>query len=156
MIADDGWEPIRKVAPAGGINGLTDYKARKETPIGTGVIDYFPDALAEVSKASLAGNKQHVPGTPLHWDKSKSADEWDALVRHGIERGKFDIDGVRHSAKMAWRALALLQREIDAERETPSVLNEHSVKKLVLGNGREVPAIEIEDYSSDDFLFPTV
>jgi len=140
-----------------GINGLTDYKARKETPIGTGVIDYFPDALAEVSKASLAGNKQHLDGQPLRWDKSKSTDEWDALVRHGIERGKIDSDGVRHSAKMAWRALALLQREIDAERAAPpSVMDEHTVRELVLGNGRRVPATEIVEYDSDDFLFPHV
>lgn len=96
----------------------SDYKARKALPICTGVLDYFPDALAEVCKASLAGNKQHVPGTPLHWDKSKSADEADALVRHLFDRGKMDTDGVRHSAKVAWRALALLQREIDAERNS--------------------------------------
>ena len=33
----------------------TDYAERKNLPIGTGVLDYFPDALAEVCKASLAG-----------------------------------------------------------------------------------------------------
>jgi len=78
-------------------------------------LDYFPDALVEVAKASIAGNKQHNLGT-LRWDKSKSSDEADALVRHLMERGTVDIDGVRHSAKVAWRALALLQRELDAEK----------------------------------------
>lgn len=91
----------------------SDPKARKERPIGTGVIDYFPDALAEVAHVSFVGNEQHNPGTSLHWDRSKSQDEADALMRHFVERGKVDTDGVRHSAKMAWRALALLQKEIE-------------------------------------------
>ena len=93
----------------------TDPAERKAAPLCTGVLDYFPDALVEVARTSLAGNKQHNLG-PLHWDKSKSFDEADALVRHLLERGTFDTDGIRHSAKVAWRALALLQRELDAER----------------------------------------
>jgi hypothetical protein len=95
----------------------TDAKERKTLPIATGVLDYFPKALAEVAKVSLAGNNQHHPGSPLHWDKSKSTDEADALVRHLLERGGFDTDGQRHSAKVAWRALAMLERELDAAEE---------------------------------------
>lgn len=93
----------------------TDAKERKAVPICTGVLDYFPKALAEVAKVSKAGNEQHHPGSPLHWDKSKSSDEADALIRHLVERGGIDTDGMRHSAKVAWRALALLERELDAE-----------------------------------------
>lgn len=96
---------------------------RKACPVATGVIDYFPDALAEVARTSFAGNQQHHPGEPLHWDKSKSTDESDALIRHFIQRGTRDTDGIRHSAKVAWRALALLQREIDAEVEAPLKYN---------------------------------
>ncbi len=96
--------------------GNADARTRKAMPIATGVLDYFPDALAAVAHASLVGNAQHCAGKPLHWDKSKSADEADALVRHLIQRGTRDSDGVRHTAKVAWRALALLQREIDAEK----------------------------------------
>lgn len=88
---------------------------RKAIPLARGVLDYFPDALMAVAECSLAGNKQHHDGKPLHWDKSKSTDEADALLRHLIDRGTMDTDGIRHSAKIAWRALALLQREIDAE-----------------------------------------
>lgn len=99
----------------------SDYKERKNLPIATGVLDYFPNALAEVSKASLAGNKQFMPGEPLHWDRSKSTDDSDALIRHFLERGTMDTDGVRHSAKCAWRALAVLQKEIEAERENENV-----------------------------------
>jgi hypothetical protein len=92
-----------------------DAQERKALPICSGVLDYFPDALAEVAHCSKVGNDQHNPGEPLHWAKEKSTDEADALVRHLIQRGSFDSDGVRHSAKVAWRALALLQRELDNE-----------------------------------------
>jgi len=39
---------------------------RKQRPIKTGVLDYFPDALLEVAYCSYVGNEQHNPGTPLH------------------------------------------------------------------------------------------
>ena len=94
----------------------TDPAKRKALPITSGVLDYFPDALLEVAHCSKVGNDQHNPGEPLHWAKEKSTDEADALGRHLLERGTIDTDGVRHSAKVAWRALAMLQREIDAER----------------------------------------
>lgn len=92
-----------------------DAAARKGVPIVTGVLDYFPDAIAAVAECSRIGNEQHNPGSPLHWDRAKSGDESDALGRHLLERGSRDSDGVRHSAKLAWRALALLQKEIEAE-----------------------------------------
>jgi hypothetical protein len=98
----------------------TDAKARKAVPLATGVLDYFPDALAAVAECSKAGNDQHNPGKPLHWDRSKSSDESDALVRHFLERGAVDGDGIRHSAKVAWRALALLQKEIEAATTRPN------------------------------------
>jgi hypothetical protein len=94
----------------------TDAAMRKEVPIATGFIDYFPDAIAEVAALSKKGNDQHNPGKPLHWDRSKSGDESDALMRHFLERGTIDTDGVRHSAKVAWRALAMLQKEIETAR----------------------------------------
>lgn len=93
-----------------------DAAARKAQPIARGCLDYFPDALLAVAELSRIGNEQHNPGQPLHWAKEKSTDEADALLRHLIDRGHTDTDGVRHSTKVAWRALALLQREIDAER----------------------------------------
>lgn len=88
---------------------------RKEIPVCTGVLDYFPAALAEVARLSLAGNKQHNPGERLHWTRGKSTDQADTIVRHLMERGTRDADGIRHSAKVAWRALALLQEEIERE-----------------------------------------
>jgi len=94
----------------------TDAQARKNLPIFSGVLRYFPDALAAVAECSKKGNDQHNPGKPLHWDRSKSGDELDALTRHLMEAGTIDSDGIRHSAKVAWRALANLQKEIEASR----------------------------------------
>lgn len=79
---------------------------------------YFPDAIAEVAKLSKAGNDQHNPGQPLHWSRDKSADHHDCAARHLIESGTVDpLDGQRHSAKLAWRALAILQLELEREAE---------------------------------------
>lgn len=89
---------------------------RKQRPLYSGVLLYFPDALLEVAYTSFIGNEQHNPGMPLHWDRAKSTDEADACVRHLLQAGALDTDGVRHSAKAAWRCLALLQKEIEAER----------------------------------------
>ena len=84
---------------------------RKATPVYSGVLKYFGNALKEVSKCSLAGQKQHNHGNELYWDKSKSTDNEDALVRHLIDHGSnpLDDDGVLHLAKVAWRALAALE-----------------------------------------------
>ena len=92
-----------------------DAEQRKRTPVFSGVIKYFPEAIREVSRVSLAGNEQHHPDQPLHWDKSKSTDHADALMRHLMDAGTFDTDGQRHSAKVAWRALALLETELEKE-----------------------------------------
>lgn len=75
-------------------------------------------ALAEVAKTSYAGQQQHNPDQPLAWDKEKSKDHHDCIGRHLVDRGTFDTDGVRHSAKLAWRALAALQIELEeAQKE---------------------------------------
>ena len=87
---------------------------RKAVPLASGVLDYFPAALAAVAEVSKHGNDQHNPGEPLHWARGKSMDQADCLIRHFLERGTDDSDGLRHSAKMAWRALALLQLELEA------------------------------------------
>ena len=91
----------------------TDAQERKEIPVATGVLDYFPLALLEIAKLSRIGNEQHNPGEPLHWAKEKSTDESDSLIRHFLERDKVDTDGVLHATKVAWRALAYLQRKLE-------------------------------------------
>lgn len=90
-----------------------DPKARKTYPIATGVLGYFPDALLAVAHVSHVGNEQHNPGEPLHWAREKSVNQDDTMIRHYLQRGEIDTDGCRHTAKMVWRALAMLQLEIE-------------------------------------------
>lgn len=94
----------------------TDWATRKNLPMASGLLDYFPDALALIAKVSKIGNDQHNPGQQLHWARGKSSDHADCILRHLIDRGKIDSDGVTHSAKVAWRALALLQEELELEK----------------------------------------
>lgn len=92
----------------------TDSAGRKATPLASGVLDYFPAALAEVAKVSKAGNDKHNPGQPLHHARGKSTDHADSLLRHLVDRGSRDPEtGQLHSAEVAWRALALLQQELE-------------------------------------------
>lgn len=95
----------------------SDKAARKEMPIARGVVDYFPRALAAIARVSYVGNQQHNPGQPMHWAREKSTDHADCIARHLIERGTMDDDGMRHSAKLAWRALAQLELELEAAGE---------------------------------------
>lgn len=104
----------------------TDSAARKKLPIVSGVLDYFPDALAAVAEVSMAGNEKHNPGQPLHWSRDKSDDHADCVGRHLLERGHFDTVGaikVRHTAQLAWRALALLQIEIEEDAKNEAARN---------------------------------
>lgn len=101
------------------MNLPTDAQARKNVPLFSGLLAYFPDALIAVASLSKIGNDQHNPGKPLAWDRSKSEDELDALTRHLFEAGTEDIDGVLHSTKVAWRALANLQKELEVIKGLP-------------------------------------
>lgn len=88
---------------------------RKEMPMYEGLLKYFPNALKYVSHVSFEGNKQHHNDKPLHWDKDKSTDEPDCLIRHLTDHSinPIDEDGVLHLGKVAWRSLAYLERYLD-------------------------------------------
>lgn len=94
----------------------TDSDTRKHIPMATGLLDYFPDALADVARLSRIGNDKHNPGQPLHWAREKSDDQADCIMRHLTDRGTIDTDGVLHDTKVAWRALAQLQLVIERLR----------------------------------------
>lgn len=96
----------------------TESAKRKTYPMAAGLLDYFPDALSEVSHVSHMGNEKHNPGEPLHHARGKSMDHADCIIRHLLNRGGFDGD-VRESAAMAWRALALLQEELERDLDLP-------------------------------------
>lgn len=92
-----------------------DDKIRGEFPLADGLLDYFPNALAEIARHSKKAGDKHHPGEPLHWERSKSTDHRNKIMRHLIDSGKFDDKGDRHSAGLAWRALALLQEELERD-----------------------------------------
>ena len=100
-----------------------DAEARNAFPMADGLLWYFPNALAAVSAVSRAGNDQHNPGQPMHWARGKSTDHANKILRHLIDSGKRDSKGIRHSAYMAWRALALLQEEIEQDEGAPMPRN---------------------------------
>lgn len=101
-----------------------DREGRKETLIYDGNLMYFPRAHAYVAKISKIGNDIYAPGEPLHWVKGKSQDHANCAARHLIESGGWDFTvtpPVRHSGYLAWRALALLETELEAEQRGVSV-----------------------------------
>ena len=93
-------------APAHTASGLpTDAKERKAIPVYTGFINYFPKAIAAVAKVSLVGGIQHgQTAETLHWDRSKSGDELDAMMRHILD-GDWE--------QVAWRAMANLEKKLE-------------------------------------------
>lgn len=92
----------------------TDSAVRKGMPITSGVLHYFPRALAYVSMISKFGNDKHNPGEPLHWAKEKSFDQLDCCARHLADAGKRGDGGYRETGYLAWRALAALDNELEA------------------------------------------
>jgi len=97
----------------------TDAKARKNLPVCTGFLYYFPDTIVEVARVSWVGNEQHNPGQPLHWARGKSTDQMDSAVRHIMDHieNPIDTDGTYHLAKAIWRLSAELQLLKERERE---------------------------------------
>lgn len=93
---------------------------RKALPLWTGVMMYFPDALLAVAAVSKAGNDQHNPGQPLHWERGKSMDQMNTAARHMLDHSQGNLkdikDNTYHLAKAAWRILAELQLTIEKER----------------------------------------
>jgi hypothetical protein len=64
-----------------------------------------------------------------------------------IERGTRDTDGARHSAKLAWRALALLQIEIekDTAAEKRRKLEQHIDSRDIGHQKTPEPPLEASD-----------
>jgi hypothetical protein len=83
-----------------------------------GLLGYFPAALFEVARHSYISDKKHNP-TSLdgpHWNRGKSPDHEDCIVRHLIDAGSRESASdsrLYHLRAIAWRALALLQEECE-------------------------------------------
>lgn len=96
---------------------LSESKKRKDAPVNSGFMQYFPNAIMEVARLSKAGNDKHNPNEPLHWAKQKSNDHGDCLCRHQLEVGTIDSDGFDHAVKVAWRAMAQLEILLTDKKE---------------------------------------
>lgn len=99
----------------------SDSNERKATPIYSGVIKYFPRALAMVARLSLLANEKHNPGEPLGWSEHKSNDHADAAARHLVDLGTIDPEfDLYHDVGFAWRALANLEtflKQLEKEQQ---------------------------------------
>lgn len=99
----------------------TDSKERKDYPVLSGCLRYFPAALSGIAKISKMGNDKHNPGEEMHHARSKSRDHGDCVVRHlldvedllaALNRGDTNVgqlDVLHEVNQMAWRALAFSQ-----------------------------------------------
>jgi hypothetical protein len=100
----------------------TDSAERKNVPVYSGFLQYFPAAVAGAAKHSKMGNDKHNPGEELHHSRGKSGDHADCIVRHLQDIGDmlaaldragtcaFDPEGILAEANaLVWRAAALSQ-----------------------------------------------
>jgi hypothetical protein len=60
----------------------TDSKVRKDYPLLSGCLKYFPAAIAGVANVSKIGNDKHNPNQELHHARGKSMDHGDCIIRH--------------------------------------------------------------------------
>lgn len=100
----------------------TDSARRKEFPVLSGFIKYFPAAIAGVANTSKLGNDKHNPGQELHHDRSKSMDHGDCIVRHLMDvedliaaakkhpnKSAYEQEILLEASSLVWRALAYSQ-----------------------------------------------
>lgn len=97
----------------------TDSAERKNYPLLSGCLKYFPAALAGIANISKLGNDKHNPGQPMHHARGKSADHGDCILRHltdtedllaAVSRGEATAEQVLiEASQLAWRALAYSQ-----------------------------------------------
>jgi hypothetical protein len=111
MVPPDTVEPLPK-KPALPI----DSAERKRWPMFSGLLRYFPAALANVSHHSFNGNEKHNPGQPLNHARGKSGDHEDCIVRHLVDASEHPAGSAQRIDELralSWRALALLQEELE-------------------------------------------
>jgi hypothetical protein len=80
-------------------------------------------------------------------------DHDDCILRHLADRGTLDTDGVRHSAKLAWRALAMLQTELEAAGYPPGRASKFpsSGQRTVIDVYKELTAVASEGEARKQF-----
>ena len=108
-----------KVTTASATSGNSlpeDDAVRGQYPMADGCLDYFPNALAEVSRISFEGNQKHNPGQKMNWARGKSTDHRNKIIRHTVDSLPETEVAIEHAAQAAWRALAHLQEKIEHVR----------------------------------------
>jgi len=92
-----------------------ESQRRKETPIFSGFLSYWPDAVEAVASHSFVNNEKHNPGEPLHWSRDKSNDHLDSLTRHltDIAKGPDIEEKIQLLKAVVWRGMAELQLTIE-------------------------------------------
>ena len=108
-------QAVEKKPNKAGILPLCSAK-RKEYPIFSGLIAYFPDACAAVAHQSYLGNEKHNPGMSPQWSREKSNDHLDCIARHMMDQLDTDLDPIEEKTAAAWRALAELQLAIEEKK----------------------------------------
>jgi Domain of unknown function (DUF5664) len=111
------------------------YQQRKNIPLFHFLIRYFPRALVQVTKVCVAGNVQHNPElapTDINWSRNKSTDQLNTALRHMVDHAMGHIyedeppgvleaidqpEGTYTLAKAAWRILAELELQIEADEK---------------------------------------
>lgn len=100
----------------------TDSTERKNYPLLSGLLNYFPAALAGAANTSKLGNDKHNPGQPLHHARGKSMDHGDCIIRHLMDTENLkassnlegssvkDSDILLEANQLVWRALAYSQQ----------------------------------------------
>lgn len=122
-----------------------DSTGRKKVPMYSGVMAYFPDAIAALAEHSFKGNEKHNPGEPLHHARAKSMDHTDCIMRHLANHKGMDGD-CEEAVALLWRAAALCQEVL--ERKYALTLPEGVIdprafsetNSLVGPNGEQAPA----------------
>lgn len=131
----------------------SDDAGRKALPIFAMIVGYFPNALREVTRVCVANNVRYSPDrapTDIVWNRGKSKDQFGSLFRHMLER---KVDGhvfetvseevakvigrpnVYILAEAAWRALAMLEEEIEQQEELSKPLTATILKDFNKAHG---------------------
>lgn len=109
----------------------TDSEERKRVPMVSGLLAYFPAALAGVARVSYEGNKKHNGNAPLQHSRWLSSDHDDCVLRHLVDVMDLlsafgrSVDGVTERqiltevSCLAWRALAMSQELHEAFGNAP-------------------------------------
>lgn len=111
--------PTQTTPPTKKFHLPEDDAIRALYPMADGCLDYFPNALAEVSRISYEGSAKHNPGQPMYWNRAKSHDHRNKVIRHTVETKDDSEASIEHAAQAAWRALAQLQVMIERVRGAP-------------------------------------